>query len=58
MPFEWIGTIPTKYQLLKEDSKCESPSFLQYLPQVSRWGKSDFILIVEVGGRVCNFLFW
>ena len=29
---EWIGTIPTKYQPLWEDSDGKSPSFLQYLP--------------------------
>ena len=28
MPFEWIGTISTKYQPLGEDSDGKSPSFL------------------------------
>jgi len=35
---EWIGTIPTKYQPLWEDSDGKSPSFLQYLPQVCKVG--------------------
>ena len=38
MPFEWIGTIMTKYQPLGEDSDGKSPSFLQHLPQVSKVG--------------------
>ena len=31
--FEWIGTIPTKYQPLGEGSDSKSPAFLQHLPQ-------------------------
>ena len=34
MQFEWIRTIPTKYQPLGEDSTDKSSSFLQHLPQV------------------------
>ena len=37
MQFEWIGTIPTKYQPLGEDSEDKSPSFLQHPSQVYRW---------------------
>ena len=37
MQFEWIGTIPTKYQPLWEESDDTFPFFLQHLPQYARW---------------------
>ena len=38
MPFEGIGTIPTKYQALEKDSGSKSPSFLQHSSQVAKVG--------------------
>ena len=38
MQFEWIGTIPTKYQPLGEDSDNKSPSFLHHLSKVCQVG--------------------
>ena len=50
MQFEWIGTIPTKYQPLREDSDDESPSFLQHLPQVCQVGHQKLVLKVFCTG--------
>ena len=36
--FEWIGTIPTKYQALEEDFDGKSPSLLQQLLHVCQVG--------------------
>ena len=38
MQFEWTGTIPTKYQLLGEDSYDRSHTILQHLPLVCQVG--------------------
>ena len=41
MQFEWIGAIPTKYQLLGEDSYDRSHTILQHLPQVRQVGHTN-----------------
>ena len=38
MPFEWIETMPTKYQPLGEGFNSKSPSFLQHPPPVCKVG--------------------
>ena len=48
MPFEWIGTILTKYEPLVEDSDSNLPSFSEHPSQVCKVGHTT--------GRCARFL--